>query len=206
VRLNEAELSPRFHRADAGLERALFRILGMIATCLGALSSQAPKPAGAAPLARGLDGESALRAIMANAMGRSSWNTTGTGLSRKSTLEQNALQPLDNPRSARGCHPCHRNVPLPMSPVRTKSAKCWWQDLNLRPVRAMALGTLLRVDTRAISGYSCPWRQTGAVWLNADVLGGDVGGAYRFTEIGRLGGAAPATSKSANQTPGIAHA
>ena len=95
--MNEAELSPRFHQADAGPERALFRILGMIATCLGALSGQAPKPAGAAPLARGLDGESALRAIMANAMGRSSWNTTGTGLSRKSTLEQNTLQPLDNP-------------------------------------------------------------------------------------------------------------
>jgi hypothetical protein len=35
--------------------------------------------------------------IMANAMGRSSWNATGTGLSRKSTLEQNTLQPLDNP-------------------------------------------------------------------------------------------------------------
>ena len=69
----------------------------MIATCLGALSGQAPKPAGAAPLARGLDGESALRAIMANAMGRSSWNATGTELSRKSTLEQNTLQPLDNP-------------------------------------------------------------------------------------------------------------
>jgi hypothetical protein len=34
---------------------------------------------------------------MANAMGRSSWNATGTGLSRKSTLEQNTLQPLDNP-------------------------------------------------------------------------------------------------------------
>src|SRR5215472_8337259 len=84
MRLNEAELSPRFHQADAGPERALFRILGMIATCLGALSGQAPKPAGAAPLARGLDGESALRAIMANAMGRSSWNATGTGLSRKS--------------------------------------------------------------------------------------------------------------------------
>jgi len=67
----------------------------MIATCLGVLSGQAPKPAGAAPLARGLDGESALRAIMANAIGRSSWNTTGTGLSRKSTLEQNTLQPLD---------------------------------------------------------------------------------------------------------------
>src|SRR5215469_15128483 len=83
-------------KPDAGPERALFRILGMIATCLGALSGQAPKPAGAAPLARGLDGESALRAIMANAMGRSSWNTTGTGLSRKSTLEQNTLQPLDN--------------------------------------------------------------------------------------------------------------
>ena len=71
-------------KPDAGPERALFRILGMIATCLGALSGQAPKPAGAAPLARGLDGESALRAIMANAMGRSSWNATGTGLSRKS--------------------------------------------------------------------------------------------------------------------------
>src|SRR5215467_459256 len=84
MRLNEAELSPRFRQADAGPERALFRILGMIATCLGALSGQAPKPAGAAPLARGLDGESALRAIMANAMGRSSWNATGTGLSRKS--------------------------------------------------------------------------------------------------------------------------
>src|SRR5215472_1772537 len=97
MRLNEAELSPRFHQADAGPERALFRILGMIATCLGAPSGQTPKPAGAAPLARGLDGESALRAIMANAMGRSSWNTTGTGLSRKSTLEQNTLQPLDNP-------------------------------------------------------------------------------------------------------------
>jgi hypothetical protein len=95
--LNEAELSPRFRQVDAGPERALFRILGMIATCLGALSGQAPKPAGAAPLARGLDGESALRAIMANAMGRSSWNATGTGLSRKSTLEQNTLQPLDNP-------------------------------------------------------------------------------------------------------------
>ena len=116
--MNEAELSPRFHQADAGPERALFRILGMIATCLGALSGQAPKPAGAAPLARGLDGESALRAIMANAMGRSSWNTTGTGLSRKSTLEQNLATPRQ-PRSARGCHPCHRNVPLPMSPVRT---------------------------------------------------------------------------------------
>ena len=69
----------------------------MIATCFGVLSGQAPKPAGAAPLARGLDGQSALRAIMANAMGRSSWNTTGTRLSRKSTLEQNTLQPLDNP-------------------------------------------------------------------------------------------------------------
>jgi len=95
--LNEAELSPRFYQADAGPERALFRILGMIATCFGVLSGQAPKPAGAAPLARGLDGESALRAIMANAMDRCSWNTTGTGLSRKSTLEQNTLQPLDNP-------------------------------------------------------------------------------------------------------------
>ena len=119
--MNEAELSPRFHQADAGPERALFRILGMIATCLGALRGQAPKPAGAAPLARGLDGESALRAIMANAISRSSWNTTGTGLSRKSTLEQNLATPRQ-PRSARGCHPCHRNVPLPMSPVRTIAA------------------------------------------------------------------------------------
>src|SRR5215467_15067727 len=119
MRLNEAELSPRFHQADAGPERALFRIVGMIATCLGALSGQAPKPAGAAPLARGLDGESALRAIMANAMGRSSWDATETGLSRKSDSGAKRLATPSTTRSARGCHPCHRNVPLPMSPVRT---------------------------------------------------------------------------------------
>ena len=34
-------------------------------------------------------------------------------------LEQRALQTIDN-RSARGCHPCLRNIPLPMSPGRTQ--------------------------------------------------------------------------------------
>jgi hypothetical protein len=43
----------------------LFDILGMIATCLAALSGQPPKPEGARPLARGVDGDSARRAIMA---------------------------------------------------------------------------------------------------------------------------------------------
>jgi hypothetical protein len=44
---------------------ALFCILGTIVRCLAALSGQPPKPAGARPLPRGVDGESADRAIMA---------------------------------------------------------------------------------------------------------------------------------------------
>src|SRR5215472_9807758 len=163
MRLNEAELSPRFHQADAGPERALFRILGMIATCLGALSGQAPKPAGAAPLARGLDGESALRAIMANAMGRSSWNTTGTRLSRKSTLEQNTLQPLDNP--VRPEVVTHVIGTFRYLCLRSGQAKCWseWQDLNLRPPRPER-GAL------PASAYVAQRRCQVAVWRDADAL------------------------------------
>ena len=35
-------------------------------------------------------------------------------------LEQRTLQTIDSPRLARGCHPCLRDKPLPMSPGRTK--------------------------------------------------------------------------------------
>jgi hypothetical protein len=92
----------------------------MIATCLGALSGQAPKPVGAAPLARGLDGESALRAIMANAMERPSRNATRTGtIGDVNRLWSKTPCNPSTTRSARGCHPCLRYVPLPMSPVRT---------------------------------------------------------------------------------------
>src|SRR6202008_566768 len=44
---------------------ALFSILGMVGPCLAALSRQPPKPAGARPSPRGVDGDSAGRAIMA---------------------------------------------------------------------------------------------------------------------------------------------
>src|SRR5215467_13228512 len=120
----------------------------MIATCLGALSGQAPKPAGAAPLARGLDGESALRAIMVNAMDRSTWNTTGTGLSRKSTLEQNTLQPVDNP--VRPEVVTHVIGTFRYLCLRSVQAKYWseWQDLNLRPPHPE------RVRLRKNAGYS----------------------------------------------------
>jgi hypothetical protein len=47
-------------------------------------------------------------------------------------LEQKPCNPSTT-RSARGCHPCLRNTPLPMSPDRTCNQWCRVRDLNPRP-------------------------------------------------------------------------
>ena len=72
---------------------------------------------------------------MVNAMDRPSWNTTGTELSRKSTLEQNTLQPLDNP--VRPEVVTHVIGTFRYLCLRSGHLFSWseWQDLNLRPPR-----------------------------------------------------------------------
>ena len=92
---------------------------GMIATCLAALSRQSPEARKGRALARGVDGESACQAIMANAIMRHRRNAF-IGCVRRQRYQTWRKRPC-NPsttRSARGCHPCLRYDPLPMSPGR----------------------------------------------------------------------------------------
>jgi hypothetical protein len=72
---------------------------GMIATCLAALSRQSPEARKGRALARGVDGESACQAIMANAIMRHRHNAFIGCVRRQqiSNLEKKTLQPLDNP-------------------------------------------------------------------------------------------------------------
>ena len=97
---------------------------GMIATCLAALSRQSPEARKGRALARGVDGESACQAIMANAIMRHRRNAF-IGCVRRQRYQTWRKRPC-NPsttRSARGCYPCLRYDPLPMSPGRTHIAE-----------------------------------------------------------------------------------
>ena len=89
-----------------------------------ALSGQSPEARRGAPLARGLDGESARRDIMVVPQERPSRGRTERGASIWGNAPSNhsgskiPWEPSTT-RSARGCHPCLRYDSLPMSPVRT---------------------------------------------------------------------------------------
>ena len=106
--------------------RVLFRILGMEVSCLAALSPSPPEARRGAPLARGVDGESAGRAIMAMPRMRYARNAPKQMRSApaRSTLELRPCNPSTT-RSARGCHPCLRaeqgnvgSAPLTRTPDR----------------------------------------------------------------------------------------
>jgi hypothetical protein len=73
---------------------------GMIATCLAALSGQPPKPEGARLWARGVDGESARRAIMAMPLNASRYPVRAFAFAAFN-LEKKTVQPNDNPIGTR---------------------------------------------------------------------------------------------------------
>jgi hypothetical protein len=122
----------------------------MGAHLLGRAEQSTPKAQRGAPLARGVDGESARRAIMAHA----------TDAPRPRDPEQNTLQPPTT-RSARGCHPCLRYDLLPMCPGRT--VYYWWAvtDSNRRhpACKTGALPTELTAPWQALAKFQGPARR-----------------------------------------------
>ena len=81
---------------------------------LGRATQSTPRSPKGRALARGVDGVSARRAKMADAINASS-PATHFPCVQRSYIEPGALQPSTT-RSARGCHPCLRYDLLPMSP------------------------------------------------------------------------------------------
>jgi len=124
---------------------------GMIATCLAALSRQSPEARKGRALARGVDGESACQAIMANAIMRHRRNAF-IGCVRRQRYQTWRKRPC-NPsttRSARGCHPCLRYDPLPMSPGRARRRRDRLRGWGGRTRTGESVGIKIRAYCRRI--------------------------------------------------------